>query len=155
TYRPKTGVHNIVRPTYILLGVKMTILLSGDQTGNEYCMIEAVVPPGCDVGLHLHPNYDEAVTLLSGELETTIGDSLFTLHAGQSIFVPRTVPHRFRNLTNEEATGILVNNPGPFDKLVRAAGVPVTGRGMPDLPEYTSEYLTRIATLAEKYGFIA
>ena len=54
--------------------------------------------------LHLHPEQDEVFIVDAGEYRFQCGDDQFVLTAGDSIFLPRGLPHTFRQLT---ATGRL------------------------------------------------
>jgi hypothetical protein len=38
--------------------------LSAKETGGQFSLIEGVMPPGGDGGLHLHANEDESIHLL-------------------------------------------------------------------------------------------
>lgn len=59
--------------SYVFLGVTMQIELSGVQTGDEFSLIRATMPPGGDDGLHLHTREDESVHLPEGCLDATLG----------------------------------------------------------------------------------
>jgi mannose-6-phosphate isomerase-like protein (cupin superfamily) len=138
-------------PSYIFLGVTMHIHLSGDQTGGEFSLIEAVMPPGGDGGLHVHSREDESVHLLLGSLQVTVGEQTFTLQAGQTYFAPRNIPHRLRNSGNVPARALLINTPGTFDNFVSIAGVPVGQDGpTADLPD--AGQVQRLLALAEEFG---
>lgn len=54
--------------------------------------------------LHLHPDQDEVFIVEAGEYRFQCGDEQHLLGAGDSIFLPRGVPHTFRQLS---ATGRL------------------------------------------------
>lgn len=54
--------------------------------------------------LHLHPEQDEVFIVDEGEYRFQCGDEQFLLHAGDSLFLPRGLPHTFRQLS---ATGRL------------------------------------------------
>ena len=45
--------------------------------------------------LHLHHGEDEFFYVLEGEYRVKVGDTLHTLHAGDSVLGPRGVPHAF------------------------------------------------------------
>src|SRR5262249_4842424 len=74
-----------------------SILLSGEDTGGAYCLLDMRVAPGIGVPRHTHTREDEALFVLSGELEATVGDEIFTLRAGETLIAPRNIPHRLRN----------------------------------------------------------
>ncbi len=42
---------------------------------------------------HLHPNSDEVLYLLEGELDHSLGDAMYHLTAGMSIHIPQGVAH--------------------------------------------------------------
>jgi mannose-6-phosphate isomerase-like protein (cupin superfamily) len=129
----------------------MQIHLSGVQTGDEFSLIGATMPPGGDGGLHLHTREDESVHLLEGCLDVTIGEETFTLQAGQTYFAPRNIPHRLRNTGNVPARALLINTPGTFDKFVLVAGTPV-GQDAPASVFPDAEQVQRPLALAEEFG---
>lgn len=59
-------VHTRFPKAYMFLGVRMKILLSSKETGGQFSLIEGVMTPGGDGGLHLHANEDESMHLLGG-----------------------------------------------------------------------------------------
>jgi mannose-6-phosphate isomerase-like protein (cupin superfamily) len=138
-------------PEYLLLGVKMKVLLSSDQTGGQFSMIEGTMPPKGDGGLHVHLREDESMYLLDGAFEVTIGEQTFTLNSGESYFAPRGVPQRLRNLGDVPARGVLITTPGGFDRFVVEAGLPTAAASvMPQ--ELTAEQLATFMALAEAHG---
>lgn len=50
-----------------------SILLSGEDTGEAYCLLDLRVAPGKGVPRHTHTREDEAYFVLSGELEAHRG----------------------------------------------------------------------------------
>jgi mannose-6-phosphate isomerase-like protein (cupin superfamily) len=149
---PSKKPHHVQRPPiYVFLGVQMAIHLSGAQTGGEFSIIGAIMPPGGDGGLHVHTREDESVHLLTGELEVTIGEEMFLLRPGESYFAPRNIPHRLRNTGNVAAHALLINTPGTFDEFVRKAGVPASSDGSrPGLPD--AEQIHKLFALAAEFG---
>ncbi|MCI3208421.1 cupin domain-containing protein [Pandoraea capi] len=140
-------------PTYLFLGVSMRVLLSSQQTGGQFTMIEGTMPPGGDGGLHLHRFEDESMTILEGELEVTIGDDVTVLRAGQSYFAPRGVPQRLRNLGKVPTRSLLVTTPGGFDEFIVKAGLRVEG-AMPAKPAEppTPAQMVALLEMARTHG---
>ncbi len=146
-----TASHVEAPPEFIFLGVVMKILISSDQSGGQFSMIEGIMPPRGDGGLHVHLREDETMYLLEGALEVTIVEHVFMLNAGESYFAPRGLPQRLRNLGDAPARGVLVTTPGGFDRFVTEAGVPVSA--VPTLPqEPTVEQVAALMALAEAHG---
>ena len=139
--------------TYVFLGVQMKVLLSSAQTGGQFSMIEGVMPPGGDGGLHLHRHEDESMNLLEGELEVTIGEDVFTLKPGESYFAPRGVPQRLRNLGTVPARCLLVTTPGGFDLFIAQAGLELVAGAAPPAPAPpTPEQIGQLMQLAAEFG---
>jgi quercetin dioxygenase-like cupin family protein len=137
--------------SYVFLGVTMQIHLSGEQTGGEFSLIGATMPPGGDGGLHMHTREDESVHLLEGCLEATIGEETFTMRPGQTYFASRNIPHRLKNTGDVPARALLINTPGTFDRFVQMAGTPVSqDASTPRFPD--PEQIQRLLTLAEEFG---
>jgi mannose-6-phosphate isomerase-like protein (cupin superfamily) len=129
----------------------MQIHLSGEQTGGEFSLIGATMPPGGDGGLHVHTREDESVHLLEGCLEAAIGEETFTMRAGQTYFAPRNIPHRLKNTGVVPARALVINTPGTFDRFVQMAGTPVSqDASTPRFPD--PEQIQRLLRLAEEFG---
>lgn len=52
---------------------------------------------------HFHPNSDEVLYLLEGELDHSLGDEIYHLIPGMSIHIPRGVPHNAVNTSSQTA----------------------------------------------------
>jgi quercetin dioxygenase-like cupin family protein len=61
--------------------------------------------------LHLHPNCSEYLHVLSGSCEHLIGDKWFTLKAGDTIRIPKGVPHVARTF-DQPMRAVIVYNSG-------------------------------------------
>ncbi len=67
------------------------------ETGAEMSVAMAVFEDGTDNAEHTHPNCEEAVFVLEGEVEHTLGDQSTILRPGDLLVVPRHAPHRLLN----------------------------------------------------------
>jgi quercetin dioxygenase-like cupin family protein len=70
---------------------------AGDPEGAEQTVGLATFDAGKGNVEHVHPNCEEVVYVLDGEVEHTLGDRSTRLRAGDLIVVPRNVPHRLFN----------------------------------------------------------
>ena len=145
------GTHVSNSPYFNFLGTHMKIILTSRQTHGQFSMIEGTVPINGDGGLHVHHREDEAMYLLDGELEVTIGDRVFMLLAGESYFAPRGVPQRLRNIGSVPARGLLVTTPGGFDEFIAQAAKPSGPTAEPLVPP-TIDELNTIMELTETFG---
>jgi quercetin dioxygenase-like cupin family protein len=101
-----------------------SILLSGEDTGGAYCLLDLRVAPGKGVPRHTHTLENEALFVLSGELEATVGGELFTLSAGDTLMAPRNIPHQLRNSGNVPNHYLIMFSPSGFEGFLRATAVP-------------------------------
>src|SRR5258707_1745565 len=152
TAQKSLPVHTRYPEAYTFLGVRMKILLSAKETGGQFSLIEGVMPPGGDGGLHLHANEDESMHLLEGELEVTIGDKKFPLTSGESYFAPRNIPHRLRNPSQTPVRSLLLTTPGGFDAFISQAGIRLMGGLTPPAELPTPHQMEKLLKLAEEFG---
>jgi len=69
----------------------------GDPPGAEQTVGLAIFDAGKSNVEHIHPNCEEVVYVLDGEVRHTLGGQETVLRAGDLIVVPRNVPHRLIN----------------------------------------------------------
>ena len=103
--------------------------------GSSVSIFEVVVPPGFDVGAHVHSRSQEFFYVLEGELdllafeptertedrwhdwESLGGDRVVRAGEGSSMFVPSGIPHAFRNATDKPARMLFQSYPSPDHEL--------------------------------------
>jgi mannose-6-phosphate isomerase-like protein (cupin superfamily) len=99
--------------------------------GSSVSIFEVVVPPGFDVGAHVHGDSQEFFYVLEGELDllafeptertsdtwhdwkSADGDTVVRAGAGSCMFVPPNTPHAFRNATDKPVRMLFQNYPSP------------------------------------------
>lgn len=80
----------------------------GDPPGAETTFGVATFIAGSSNAEHTHPNAEEVVYVLEGEVTHTLGDQRVTLRAGDLIVVPRDVPHRLINESGADMRAVIV-----------------------------------------------
>jgi quercetin dioxygenase-like cupin family protein len=98
-----------------LKGEKLTILLSGQDTGGSFAMFVDEVPPGGGPPLHIHHNEDETFYILEGALDMQVNQDRFTASAGTSVFLPRGLPHTFGNSGTQFARALTLVTPAGLE----------------------------------------
>jgi quercetin dioxygenase-like cupin family protein len=80
------------------------------QLGNseEMTLGRCVIKPGCANPRHYHPNCEEALQVVEGEIEHTLGDEAFTMRPGDTIVIPANLIHNARNIGPGEAVMTIV-----------------------------------------------
>jgi quercetin dioxygenase-like cupin family protein len=78
-------------------GRSAELKLLGGTTGGSIMMFEETVPAGTKSTFHLHHDSDEVAYVLSGEVTFKIGDQVAVGGPGTCAFMPRGVPHAWKN----------------------------------------------------------
>jgi quercetin dioxygenase-like cupin family protein len=95
------------------------------ETGGAFIMLEDRMVRGKTTPLHTHPNEDEAIYVLDGELLVHIEGEQQRVGPGGLFFAPRGIPHAFM-VTSETAHVLSVQTPGTGESFYRDAGEPVS-----------------------------
>jgi len=112
----------IDRKEFVLAGVVMRCLLSGEQTAGQFCLLENESNGNTRTPIHVHANDDETVYIIDGELTAVIDGRPRRLTAGESLFLPRGIPHQLMNMSGNPARYILIGTPALFDRFLAQAG---------------------------------
>jgi len=75
--------------------------LLGHETNESIMLFEETVPVGTKSLFHLHRESDEVVWVLAGEVTFKIGDEVTVGGPGTCAFIPRNVPHAWKNSGGE------------------------------------------------------
>ena len=91
------------------------------ETGGAFIMLEDRMVHGKTTPLHTHPNEDEAIYVLEGELLVHIEGEQHRVGQGGLFVAPRGIPHAFM-VTSETAHVLSVQTPGTGESFYRDAG---------------------------------
>lgn len=80
--------------------------------GTEMTFGTCLIKPGERNPLHAHPNCEEFLYVVSGACEHKLGDEMVTLKAGDTIRIPRDVPHYARAVGNEPLFALIMFSSG-------------------------------------------
>ena len=136
-----------------LAGDTYTLLVTGDQSGGRYCLIDMYVPDGGGPPPHRH-DFEEMFTILAGQVEFTFRGQTSTVSAPTTVNVPANAPHAFRNTSGSPARMLCVCAPAGQDEFFARVGDAVGGRTAPPPPlseEQVAERQRRAAELAARY----
>ena len=93
------GVH------YRMKGVTLNMLdikISGEDTDGELAVFEQTgLTPKGGPPLHIHPFQDEWFYVIEGAYLFQVGEDRYSMKSGDTIFLPRNVPHAFIQLTEK------------------------------------------------------
>lgn len=88
-------------PVYQVLGDPVRLLLSGQETGGAYFVLELTSTPGNGVPCHVHEREDEVMFVLQGRYAMELNGQEFEVGPGSLVNLPRNLPHGYRCLGPE------------------------------------------------------
>jgi len=113
-----------------VVGDTYTVVLSGENTGGRFAMIDMLVPAGSGPPPHRH-DFDETFHVSHGQLEVTFRGKTTLVTEGQTANIPANAPHSFRNTGDEQARLLCVVSPAGLEEFFAAVGDPVATRTSP------------------------
>lgn len=134
-------------------GGTYTILVSGEDTGGRYSLIDMLVPPGGGPPPHRH-DFEEMFTILDGEIELTFRGEAHRANAGSTVNIPANAPHAFKNTSDKPARLLCMCAPAGQEEFFMAVGDPINSRTArpPKLsPAEQVERMQRAKLLSAKY----
>jgi len=92
-------------------GRSIVLKLRGGETCDSIMMFDETIPAGTKSTFHLHHDSDEVAYVLSGEVTFKIGDELTVGGTGTCAFMPRGVPHAWKNTGAETGRVLFLYTP--------------------------------------------
>lgn len=94
----------------------LDVKISGTDTDGGFAMFEQTsLSPKRGTPLHVHPLQDETFFVLEGNYKFKVGDELFDLEKGDSIFLPRNVPHAWTQMSDKGKMVVLFQPAGKIE----------------------------------------
>ncbi|GAB2551120.1 cupin domain-containing protein [Spirosoma aerophilum] len=111
-----------------LKGVNANILdvkvLGKDTDGGLAVFEQTSLSPKRGTPLHVHPNQDEMFHVQEGEYAFLVGEDKFRLQTGDSIFLPRNVPHAWTQISDKGRMTVIFQPAGKMEEFfVTVAGL--------------------------------
>ena len=92
---------------------------------------------------HIHYAAEEVYTILEGELKFKVDDELIYARPGDTLFVPRGVPHTFTNVHRDQPARLIgIYSPAGLEAFLRMWHE-VSANGVPDEIGPIAELITR------------
>jgi quercetin dioxygenase-like cupin family protein len=123
------------------------------ETGGAFLLFEDRMDHGKVTPLHIHPDSDETMVVLDGEILMHLDGVNHTVTAGGMASAPRGVPHAFMVSGADGARLLCLHTPGCCEAFYRDASEPVSaddGRGL----EAGPVDMRRVQSSAAKNGGI-
>jgi quercetin dioxygenase-like cupin family protein len=135
-------------------GALAEIKATAADTGGQLTIVEVTEHPGVEAPLHVHHRDDEGFWILEGEVTFYVGDQTIEASAGDYVFGPRDIPHRF-TVGPRGCRMLFIMVPGGFEDLVRATSEPAPSRTLPPPPdeEPSAEETERMKAIVKELGY--
>ncbi len=102
--QPNLGSNDI---QYFLVGQR--------RPQRQMCILREVMPPGTDTGESMLAHEgEEGGVIVQGQVEVTVGDRVRILGPGEAYYFESRIPHRFRNIGEDDAILVSANTPATF-----------------------------------------
>ncbi|WP_021600311.1 cupin domain-containing protein [Actinomadura welshii] len=102
------------------IGLGIHVRLTGADTAGAYSLFEYIVPPGLGgPPTHVHSREDEMFTCTRGRVRIELDGEHHLLRAGDSLLLPRRVPHTFDNPFQDETRVVAVVSPPGLEDYYR------------------------------------
>jgi len=120
------------------------------ETGGQMSIIEITEPPGMVGPLHVHHYEDEAFWILEGEATFEVGGAVIQARAGDYVYGPRDIPHRY-SAGPAGCRLLFIFTPGGFENLIAAMSTPALSRTLPPASAEEPDW-AKIAEIARAFG---
>jgi quercetin dioxygenase-like cupin family protein len=102
--------------------------VKAEESGGSFFLFEDVMAQGKTTPWHCHPDTDELVYVLEGEILVNVDGRESRVTSGGMSMTPRGVPHAFTVLS-EEARLLAFQTPGSAEEFYWGASVPASDDG--------------------------
>jgi mannose-6-phosphate isomerase-like protein (cupin superfamily) len=136
----KAGADRDGKP-FTFLDASFQVKVSGKDNENRCVIFDTLRPKKIGPPLHLHTDCDEWFFVREGKFKFRTADEILFLEAGDSLLVPRNVPHAFVKTSEGTARLIVMHQPaGTMEEYFRTAS------------QLTGQSPEQRRALAEKHG---
>ena len=108
-------------------GALAEIKAGAADTGGQMTIIEVTEHPGAEAPLHVHHRDDEGFWILEGDVTFEVGDTTIEASAGDYVFGPRDIPHRF-TVGDRGCRMLFILMPGGIEDLIQVTSEPAPTR---------------------------
>jgi quercetin 2,3-dioxygenase len=96
------------------------VKISARDTGGQFSVFEYEGFAKMGPDLHMHLKQDETFYILEGEYLFQVGDEKHTLKTGDTIFLPRNIPHTWLQLTDKGKLMYMLQPAGKMEEFFKA-----------------------------------
>ena len=117
-------------------------LAGNSDTDGAFDLVESKMKKGTEPPPHIHDREDEFFYILAGEIKVFADGQVFTVAAGESVFLPKKIPHAYL-IQSEECHVLALMTPGGFLNAINKMNAPARTMEIPsDMETYATADLT-------------
>jgi quercetin dioxygenase-like cupin family protein len=132
-------------------GTLAVIKTTAAETGGQLTIIDVTNPPGLEAPLHVHHRDDEGFWILEGSATIEVGDTTIQASAGDYVFGPRDIPHRY-SVGDSGCRMLFIMVPGGIEDVIRATSEPAATRTLPPPPDEEPD-IDAIKAIVKEHGY--
>jgi quercetin dioxygenase-like cupin family protein len=132
-------------------GLLAVIKATAADTGGQMTIVEITNPPGWEGPLHVHRRDDEGFWILEGDATVEVGDRTIHACAGDYVFGPRDIPHRY-TVGEAGCRMLFILVPGGIEDVIRATSELAPSRTLPPPPEEEPD-IDRLKAIVAAHGY--
>lgn len=106
-------------------GGKVRIIAGARSTDNSFSLVEVTDPPGSGAPMHVHHGEAEGFYILEGKIELICGSQKAIAQAGDFVYAPKDVPHKYQVLGDKPARLLLLFSRPGFEMFFAEGGAPI------------------------------
>jgi mannose-6-phosphate isomerase-like protein (cupin superfamily) len=104
---------------------RVRIIAGTRSTDQSFSIVEAIEPPGGGAPLHVHHGEAEGFYILEGTVELTCGPETVTANAGDFVYTPKDVPHKYVVVGGKPARLLMLFSRPGFEMFFAEGGSPL------------------------------
>ena len=135
-------------------GILISQMAGSADNDGAFDLVISKIRQGTEPPPHVHSKEDEFFYILSGEIRFYVDGHVFSVGAGECMFLPRLKPHAFL-ITTEELHTVVFTSPGGFLDAINKMYAPAERMEVPtdaDVATYATADLTEMIELFERHG---
>jgi quercetin dioxygenase-like cupin family protein len=132
-------------------GTLAVIKTTAAETGGQLTIVDVTNPPGMEAPLHVHYRDDEGFWILEGSATIEVGDTTIKASAGDYVFGPRNIPHRY-TVGDAGCRMLFIMVPGGLEEVIRATSEPAPSRTLPPPTDEESD-MDAIKAIVKEHGY--
>lgn len=144
-YGPGAGSH-----VWWFLGSRMSLKAGSVDTHGSFTLLEQYMPAGFAPPPHVHVDEEEVFAIFEGTLRVVCGTSTWDVGPGDTVVLPRGVPHGFTVTGDRPARVWHLTAPAKFERFVAEVGEPAATDGLPPVATIDLDATVRRAAA---YGY--